>query len=137
MVVACWILLALIPVVLFFSLTGVPEAGDAPTPQTGVAHRVMLMAHIVVLAIAGVAGNAALYNGLRAVVRPKCPVPALFAAWLALFAIVGCQVSWILRPFVGSPYLEISFLREEAFKSNFFQFVFTDLLPRLLGAGNF
>jgi len=31
--------------------------------------------------------------------------------------------------------LEVSFLREEAFKSNFFQFVFGDLLPRLLKEG--
>jgi len=135
MTVACWILLALIPVVLFFSLTGVPEPGGVPTPETGSAHRVMLFSHIVVLALAGVAGNAALYNGLRAVARPTCPVPALFAAWLALFAVVGCQISWMLRPFVGSPYLEVSFLREEAFKSNFFQFVFGDLLPRLLKEG--
>ena len=132
MTVACWLLLALTPVALFFSLTGVPAVGTAPVAEVDFAYRVMLATHVAVLAIAGVAGNASLFNGLRAVVRPNCPSAALFVAWIALFAIVGCQLSWILRPFVGSPYLEVAFLRENALQGNFFEMVFGQLLPGLL-----
>jgi len=132
MTVACWILLALAPVALFLSLTGVPKVGEAPTAEVQFAYQLMLMTHVTVLAIAGVVGNASLFNGLRAVVRPACPMMALFAAWIALFAIVGCQMSWILRPFVGNPFTEVAFFRADAFKGNFFEMVFGNLLPNLL-----
>ena len=130
MVVACWVLLALVPVALFLILTGMPELGDASVTKEEIdfAYRVMLLTHVIVLAIAGVIGNISLFNGLRAVVRPNCPAAALFAAWIALFAIVGCQMSWILRPFVGNPFWEVVFLRENALNGNFFEFVFNCLV---------
>jgi hypothetical protein len=131
MAVACWILLALAPVVFFFIVTGAPQMDGAWEEAVGAAHRAMPLTHVAVLALAGVLGNASLFNGLRAVVRPGCPPAALFLAWIVLFAIVGCQMSWILRPFVGTPGLEVAFLREEALKDNFFEVVFGRLLPGL------
>ena len=134
MVVACWILLALIPVVLFFILTGLPAINDASATDVNLdfAYRVILLTHVTVLAIAGVAGNVSLFKGLRAVVRPNCPAVALFAAWIVLFAIVGCQVSWILSPFVGHPLLEKVFFCGENLNTNFFEVVFQRLLPSFL-----
>ena len=132
MTIAGWILLALAPVALFLTLTSVPQTGTAPQADVIYAYRLMLLTHVAVLAIAGVSGNGVLYNGLRATVRSGCPVFGLFAVWIALFAVVGCQMSWILRPFVGSPSLEIAFFRDNAFQSNFFQEVFLKLLPALL-----
>jgi hypothetical protein len=38
----------------------------------------------------------------------------LLYAWLGLFAFVGIQTAWILRPFIGSPDLPAQFFREEA-----------------------
>ena len=35
-------------------------------------------------------------------------------AWLFLYAFVGIQMSWILRPFIGSPDLAPTFFRREA-----------------------
>ena len=130
--VACWIFLAFAPIALFFTLTGVPNVGEAPTEDVSFAYRIILLTHVTILAIAGVAGNASLFNGLRATVRPQCPTAALFAAWIALFAIVGCQLSWILRPFVGNPFAEVAFLRDDALRGNFFEFVFGNLLPNFL-----
>lgn len=37
----------------------------------------------------------------------------LLACWLVLFAFVGIQMAWILRPFVGDPTLPTRFFREE------------------------
>jgi len=131
MTIAGWILLALAPVALFFALTGVPKTGAAPDNVIIYAYNMMLMTHVVALAIAGVAGNAILYRGLRSTVRPNCSPICLFAAWVAAFAIISCQLSWILRPFVGSPFLEVAFYREDAFRSNFFEMVFTKIIPAL------
>ncbi len=38
----------------------------------------------------------------------------LLYAWLGLFAFVGIQTAWILRPFIGTPDLPAQFFRDEA-----------------------
>ena len=130
MAIGGWILLALVPIALFFLFTGVAYAGSAA--ELRFAHNSILMTHVVLLACAGVFGNLALLHGLRHIVRPRCPVAGLFGAWLAAFALVGCQLSWILRPFVGSPFFPVVFLRPDALDRNFYEFVFTEVLPFLL-----
>lgn len=130
MAIACWILLGLVPVSLFFLFSGVPGGGTHD--EVRYAHNGILMTHIVVLALAGAGGNVALVKGLRRVVRPACPAGALVAVWLAGFAFVGCQLSWILRPFVGSPFFPIAFLRPDCLNRNFYEFVFTEVLPFLV-----
>lgn len=133
MTIGCWILLSLVPVALFFLLTGVSYAGTHAELQY--AHNSILMTHIVILALAGIGGNAALLQGLRRLVKPRCPATSLFWVWLAAFAFVGCQLSWILRPFVGSPFFPVVFMRPDALDRNFYEFVFTEVLPFLLTGG--
>jgi hypothetical protein len=65
--------------------------------------------------------------GSRQVVRAVCLV------WLAAFALVGGEIAWVLRPFVGSVYKPVVFLRGDALDGNVYEFVFTDILPHLLG----
>jgi hypothetical protein len=35
-------------------------------------------------------------------------------AWMVVYAFVGIQMGWVLRPFVGSPAAPVQFVREEA-----------------------
>ena len=133
MAIGGWILLSLAPVALFFLLSGAPYAGAHDDLRY--AHNWILMTHILILALAGVGGNMALMQGLRRLVRPKCPTTGLFLAWLVAFGFVGCQMSWILRPFVGSPFYPVAFLRPDCLDRNFYEFVFTEVLPYLLTGG--
>lgn len=48
-------------------------------------------------------------------------------AWLTLYVFVAIQLAWVLRPFVGSPGLGVSFLRENAW-SNAYVEVFERVL---------
>ncbi len=123
MTVGCWILLSLVPVALFFLSSGVTYAGT--DHELHYAHNAILVTHILILATAGVAGNIALFAGLRRVVNPRCPARVLFLLWLTAFAFVGCQLSWILRPFVGSPFYPVAFMRPDCMERNFYEFVFT------------
>lgn len=133
MAIGCWILISLVPVALFFLLSGVSYSG---TPdELRYAHNSILMTHIVILALAGVGGNLALLRGLRRIVRPRCPAAGLFFAWLLAFAFVGCQMSWILRPFVGSPFYPVAFMRPDCLDRNFYEFVFMEVLPYLVTGG--
>ncbi|MEN8151337.1 MAG: hypothetical protein ABFS86_16090, partial [Planctomycetota bacterium] len=49
----------------------------------------------------------------------------IFIVWIVIYGIVGAQMGWILRPFIGSPNLPVQFFRER--ESNFFQAVIKTL----------
>ena len=53
--------------------------------------------------------------------EPKPPGPAptdptsarvTFHVWLVIYALVGAQMAWILRPFIGAPDLPFEWFRE-------------------------
>ena len=49
-------------------------------------------------------------------------------AWLAGNLLLGSQLSWILRPFIGSPGLPVEFVRPTALKGNFYETVFRSVI---------
>lgn len=55
---------------------------------------------------------------------------SVFKTWVFVFSLVGAQMSWVLRPFIGSPTLEFAWFRER--ESNFFIAVI-DMLRSVLG----
>jgi hypothetical protein len=48
-------------------------------------------------------------------------VKAVFTCWVVVFGLVGAQMGWVLRPFVGAPSVEFQWLR--ARESSFFEAV--------------
>ena len=46
----------------------------------------------------------------------------IFRIWVVIYGLVGAQMGWLLRPFVGSPDLQFTWFRHR--ESNFFQAVF-------------
>ncbi len=48
-------------------------------------------------------------------------VKTVFRLWVIVFALVGAQMGWVLRPFVGNPNLPFTWFRPR--QSNFFQAV--------------
>lgn len=54
----------------------------------------------------------------------------VFRIWVVVFSIVGAQMSWVLRPFIGSPNMPFTWFRER--DSNFFLDV-SRSLANLLG----
>lgn len=55
----------------------------------------------------------------------------VFRCWIVLFALVGAQMGWVLRPFVGNPELPFTLFRER--DSNFFSAVLGALGKLLFG----
>ncbi len=133
MSVAGAILLALAPVVLFFVFSAAPDSGTRETMR--LAHAAMMLAHIVVMAGAGTVGVALLYRSLKRRVPAGCRLVLMMCLWLAAFAVVGCQLGWIMRPLVGSPNIAVEFLRSDALQSNFLESLFTQIIPHLLNGG--
>lgn len=54
----------------------------------------------------------------------------VFRCWIVLFGLVGAQMGWVLRPFIGDPNLPFEWLRER--ESNFFEAIVADLRDLLL-----
>ena len=58
---------------------------------------------------------------------------SVFACWMVVFAVVGAQMGWVLRPFIGHPGLPFEWFRER--KSNFFEAVLNALQGLFTGGG--
>jgi len=127
------VLLALVPVVLFFITTAAPTSGTRE--ELRFAHAALLLTHIVVFATAGVLGNLTLVRDLRSRISARCRISVLVALWLGSFALVGCQVGWMMRPLVGSPNISVEFLRADALESNFLESVSKQVIPHLIHKG--
>jgi len=81
----------------------------------------IVLLNVILLGVAGVVGSAALLQRLHSPPRYDEPIvtPPLraaplrrepadvahrtLAAWLIIFAVVGLQMAWVLRPFIGVP----------------------------------
>lgn len=54
------------------------------------------------------------------------PAARVFSAWTLIYAVVGAQMGWILRPFIGAPNVPFRWFRER--DSNFFVVVWESFL---------
>jgi hypothetical protein len=57
----------------------------------------------------------------------------VFGCWVIVFALVGAQMGWVLRPFIGNPAQEFDWFRER--KSNFFEAVLNAIGTLFTGGG--
>lgn len=101
---------------------------NIPPLKTGVgaaltAHSFHLLTQVCLIAFAGVVANLRLIQLLRRLSGSVRIARRILFAWLAGNLLLGSQLSWLLRPFVGSPGLPVEFLRKEAFHGNFFEAV--------------
>jgi hypothetical protein len=88
-------------------------------------HAAILLLLVVVIAFAGIAANVRLLQLLRSLAGGRGGAVRVLLAWLVANLFFGSQLSWILRPFIGSPNLPVEFLRGDAFNGNFFEAVFS------------
>jgi hypothetical protein len=125
--IAAMVLGALSPVI-WFLIWNAPPLGSNESRST---HSVILLTLVFVIAFAGVAGNLRLLRLVRAMSGNATIAWRTVVAWLAGNLLLGSQLAWILRPFVGSPNLPVQFLREDALRGNFFESVY-NAVQRLL-----
>ncbi len=78
---------------------------------------------VAVIAFAGVMANVKLWRMLAQMGGDPAAATRVLLAWLAGNLLLGGELSWILRPFIGSPLLPVEFLRDDALQSNFFEAV--------------
>jgi|CXWL01.1.fsa_nt_gi hypothetical protein len=105
------ILVAFAPISLFFLVTG-----------SGYSFYRLL--NVAILGIASVIGFRLFVKGCNGLDKQKPDAQApnrkgLLRTWVLLVAFVGCQLSWTMRPFFGSPDLDFAVFRKQ--EGNFYQ----------------
>jgi hypothetical protein len=66
----------------------------------------MKIFHVGVFAVAGAFGVKVLSEGLvKLTAENRKGVKPLMMSWLLLYCLVGAQIAWSLKPFLGTPYL--------------------------------
>jgi hypothetical protein len=106
---------------------------NAPPMTTDIArsagtYSFIQVTHVAIIAFAGLAANLRLVQLLRELSGSAATARRVLVAWLAGNLFLGTQLTWILRPFIGSPGLPVEFLRATAFQGNFYETVFGSLL---------
>jgi hypothetical protein len=108
----------------------------ALTPElehAGSVYGFVKVVHVVIIAFAGTVSNLRLLQLLRALSPNGAVARRVLLAWLAGNLFLGSQLTWILRPFIGSPGLPVQFLREKALEGNFYENLLHTVL-QLIGA---
>ncbi|HEX4665524.1 MAG TPA: hypothetical protein VH207_02905 [Chthoniobacterales bacterium] len=113
------ILGALSPV-SFFVLCNTPALDSNATL---VGHSVTLLTHVFFIACAGVIANQRLYRLLQKVNPSPAIAQRVLWSWLGGNFLLGSQLAWVLRPFIGSPGLALEFLRDDPLRGNFYEAV--------------
>lgn len=126
--VAAALLAALAPVAALFSLAAHP-----PTAEARLDHNLLYLLHVGLVGSCGLVGTASLWRSLAASCRSRRAARGVFCVWVGSLALVGGEVAWALRPFLGSVYEEVAFLRPDALDGNVYEFVVTDIVPYLTG----
>jgi hypothetical protein len=103
------VLAAIVPVGLFFLLTGAN-------------YHFLELLHVVIVLGSGLVGMAALHEGLAFACEKRGVYPrramTIMQVWAVLFAFVGIQMAWNLRPFVGDR--EVPFQVFRHYEGNFY-----------------
>lgn len=115
--VAALILGSLSPILFVTALT-------APEPDPSVhtiSYASFITVHTILIGIAGVFANVHLARLLIAFAHSKKAAFLTLITWLGGNAFLGTQLAWLMRPFLGSPNIEIQFVRSDAFSSSFYE----------------
>jgi hypothetical protein len=110
------LLLSFTPIVLFFLLT-----------TSG--YQFFKLLNVGVFAVSGIVGVIFLSQGMRIVsagagegVKPRGCVLQL---WIVIYAFVGSQMAWTLRPFIGAPSMKFELFRQLG--GNFYADIFASI----------
>ena len=118
--IAALVLAALSPVAFFIYLNTPALASAA----RGKGHSLTLLCDVLFIAYAGVVANRRLLRLLERRCETVDAARRVFWSWLAGNLFLGAQLSWVLRPFIGTPGLAIQFLRDDPLRGNFYEAVF-------------
>ena len=86
-----------------------------------VSYPLAVLFNAAMFGLASLAGQLVLRRLYRPLIERNARHRALLIAWLLIYAFVGIQLGWVLRPFVGAPRTAVHFFREGAWGNAYVQ----------------
>jgi hypothetical protein len=86
-------------------------------------YQAAILFNVLMFAIASIAAQRLLRRHYRPLIARNSVHRRLFYVWIVIFAFVGIQMGWVLRPFVGSPDKPVQFFREGAWGNAYVEVV--------------
>ena len=123
------IILGSVAPIAWFMTTSLPPPSATASGRT--AHNTLYLLHTLLVGAAGLAGTTFLFRVL-VISADTRRARVVFAIWIISFALTGGEVGWLLRPFVGSVYYPVVFIRADSFERNVYEFIASDIVPHLL-----
>lgn len=116
------LLASLAPIAFFFTLT---------TPDN---YQFLMLMHVLIFGLCGIYGVRYLYRGSSYIAfRMDQPLNnMLLRIWIVIYAVVGMQLGWRLRPFIGNKGMSFELLRSEV-GGNFYIAVWNSFLELFSG----
>jgi len=106
---------------IWFVIWNSPSFSPQAQGATFTMHSFIFCALVAAMAVAGMAGNVRLFQLLRLLSGNEGAARRTLFGWLAGNLLLGSQLAWILRPFVGAPNLPVEFLRQTALEGSFYE----------------
>ena len=94
-------------------------------------HKGALSDHDDHVGLAALVGHVDLRRRTRALRQTLVTIRTATRMWTLLYALVGIQLAWLLRPFVGNPGLPTTFFREDTWGNAYLHLL--RVLGRVLG----
>ena len=94
--------------------------------SSGATHRGALLFNAAMFTVATAAAQAVMLRRYRPLTADPVVGPRhrlMLWTWVLLYVFVGIQMGWMLRPFVGSPGLPVTFFRQEPFSNAYVMIV--------------
>jgi hypothetical protein len=80
-------------------------------------YRAALLFNAAMFTVATLAGQLIMLRYYRPLIRRHRHHRLMLMTWVGLYAFVGMQMGWMLRPFIGDPRLPVAFFRQEPFSN--------------------
>jgi len=77
-------------------------------------YEIAIMLNAVMFSVASLSGQIVLLRLYGPLISRNPRHKILLRVWLVVYAFVGVQMGWVLRPFIGSPGSRVQFFREGA-----------------------
>lgn len=113
------ILGAFSPLMIFLSWNLAPPAIGVPVSVA--ARSAMLLTLVGMIAFAGVTANVRLLQFLRRHGGRGDAAQRLLLSWLAVNLLLGGQLSWVARPFIGKAHVPVTFVDPHALEGSFLE----------------
>jgi hypothetical protein len=84
---------------------------------SGASHRGALLFNAAMFTVATGVAQLVLLRRYRQLIARDPHHRVMLWTWIILYAFVGIQLGWMLRPFVGNPAIPVAFLRDEPFSN--------------------